>query len=1577
MFKNYSKLFFQCFLFFSLFGIISANGQIKKSEPNKYSKQIAQIVASYDQAELSTIYSQLSSKASLNRAQAKGYAILHNIPLRYENAEGVLFELQFITEDGSPIYFQTFNANAAISTRANYLNSGGGLGLNLNGDDLTAHIWDGGLARSTHQEYDGAGGNNRFSIGDGTTTLHYHSAHVAGTIMASGVDAGAKGMAWQANAIGYDWNNDTSEATTAASAGMLISNHSYGYQASVIPDSWFGQYGSDARDWDAIMRNAPYYLMVVAAGNDGNDNTSNGSPLDGQSAYDKLSGHATAKNNLVVANGQDASINPDGSLNSVLRNSGSSEGPTDDYRIKPDIMGNGTSLYSTFETSNTAYGNLTGTSMASPNVAGTLLLLQEHYVNLHGNFMKAATLKGLALHTADDVAPTGPDAQTGWGLMNAKKAAETLTTAAASSGSAIVEELSLSQGQTYQITVQANDVDPLMASISWTDLAGAVNNETNSNTPALINDLDIRLSNGTTYTPWRLNAVNSNTKGDNIVDPYERIDINGASGTYTLTVTHKGTLSGGAQNFSLIVTGIVVASSPLIGYAVPTGSELENTDCDYTDVNVVLNIAQAPSQSADVIFTIEGGSTATSGLDFDLMTPTVTFPLGSTANQNMVLRVYHDGFVEGDETVLVSFTVNPNGGDAGADTNADTFTLTINDDDFASSSTQNVSVYFEDFDDGDFEVTTSGNTGSNFWSAGNNAAASSSYWTTSGNNTIFGFTNDDACNCDKGNDLLTTNSFSLAGAYTSATLSFDHAFADLGETGQVLISVAGGAFSVISTLTNTSIDNGGGSYTTPWFNGLTLDLTSYIGQTDVRIQFKYNDNGAWAYGMAVDNISISAMENTLVQTSVNTGTTNDLIDLGEAGTIYTSDSITGNVMLDITNNNSFDYGCTDTSVSRAGTGAQPYNGSTSPNLVMDKNFRIGVDNSTSSGDTSVTFYFTSNEITGWESATGLSRAQLVAYRTAGDETSTLTIGSFGTGITLTGNFTGLDGDYLFGPVEAFADCPGSTTYSSSGWSNGLPSSNMMAIIDENYNTSTANIDACSLIVNSGKTLTVPDGTYIKVEGDITVNGTLFVANEGSVVQVDDAATVTNNGSITVRKITPFLEPKYFMVMGSPMSAETRTGVYGNAIQVRHHLTNLFNPDLDVAAFDPLAENFADEEGDNWVFHTGVVNPGEGYLVLPQPDLNSSGSYTLDYTLGTLNNGEVDFNVLYNDDQNSSPNIVGNPYASAIDAELFMDDVDNTMINAVYFWEHLTAASSSYPGYKTKNYDMGDISMFNGSGGVPAANDGPGGTTEPNGYISSGQGFGFKATAAGTAKFKNYMRVVDNNNTYRRPAAPKERMWLNVFNETYGLNSTMLISFSEESVDGYDAKFDAKRLATPVSLYSKLISGEELAIQGRSAFNADQEIPLGFVSQIEENQEFKISISKQDGTVWPDVQVYLVDRAENVIHNLTNSDYIFKSKEGAQNERFVLLFKSTVLGVSENQLQNISLIPNPTTGNITIISPKVVVNSVEVFDIRGRKLMSVDYNSNQYSLDISSLQSATYFVKIHTEEGILTKRIIKN
>ena len=519
-------------------------------------------------------------KAALKMAAKKGWETF------ITNKNGSVDELMDVSIDGKPIYYSIENVAAAKSTRANHLNIGGSLGLNLDGQNMTAYVWDGGATRTTHQEFDGPGGNNRVSIVDGVTSLNsnsFHAQHVTGTIVASGVVANAKGMAPQAKAKTADWNNDLAEATAEAANGMLLSNHSYGYRASTIPDYYFGAYIGESRDWDELMYNTPFYLMVVAAGNDGNDNSSNGSPLNGQSSFDKLSGHSTSKNNLVVANGQDANINADGSLNSVVINSSSSEGPTDDLRIKPDITGNGTGVYSTDSGNNSDYATLTGTSMASPNVTGTLLLLQQHFNSLNGSFMRAATLKGLALHTADDAGIAGPDAIYGWGLLNAKAAAEVISDRGNGS---IVDELTLTPGQTYTITVDAAGAEDLMASISWTDLPGTANTgSTNNSTPVLVNDLDVRVSkNSTTYFPYKLTGVNSNTKADNNVDPYERITVENASGSYTITVTHKGSLASGSQDFTLIVTGI--SSEPVVCNAdVPNGLAASNVETTSASLN--------------------------------------------------------------------------------------------------------------------------------------------------------------------------------------------------------------------------------------------------------------------------------------------------------------------------------------------------------------------------------------------------------------------------------------------------------------------------------------------------------------------------------------------------------------------------------------------------------------------------------------------------------------------------------------------------------------------------------------------------------------------------------------------------------------------------------------------------------------------------------------------------------------------------------------------------------------------------------------------------------------------------------
>lgn len=516
-------------------------------------KQRQQITKDYDKAQIEKLKKEFADKAKADKEQAIAAAKANGWEIYRKNSNGTFDELMSLSPDGKPIYFSLDNANAAKSTRANHLHSGGTLGLNLNGQGMFSGVWDGGPVRTTHQEFGG-----RMIVGDGSTTIDdnsYHATHVTGTVGASGVQANAKGMAPQSTVRTFEWNNDLAEVLAQAEDGMLLSNHSYGVPVENAPGNWYmGAYSGPARSWDHLLYNTPYYLMVASAGNDGN--TPNPAPM--TNGYDKLTGNKTAKNNLVVANAQDANVDAQGNLVSVTINSSSSEGPTDDRRIKPDITGNGSGLTSSSSNSNTSYGSLSGTSMASPNVMGTLVLLQQHYNNVNNKFMKAATLKALACHTADDKGKAGPDPVWGWGLLNAKKAAQAISQNGLQSW---IAEETLQQGQTFTFTAQSDGVNPLLASICWTDLPGPINNGSlNNATPVLVNDLDIRITkDGTTYYPWKLqsnaNLAAINTE-DNNVDNVERINIDGAAGVYTITVTHKGTLQGGPQNFAFVVTGL-------------------------------------------------------------------------------------------------------------------------------------------------------------------------------------------------------------------------------------------------------------------------------------------------------------------------------------------------------------------------------------------------------------------------------------------------------------------------------------------------------------------------------------------------------------------------------------------------------------------------------------------------------------------------------------------------------------------------------------------------------------------------------------------------------------------------------------------------------------------------------------------------------------------------------------------------------------------------------------------------------------------------------------------------------------
>jgi hypothetical protein len=506
--------------------------------------------------------------------------------------DGNFSELTAIGEDGTPLYYSTFSTELNSATRANALHDNGSLDLGINGENMLVGIWDGGAVLTNHKEF-----GNRVQTMDASEVVDSHATRVAGILVAAGLDKKSKGVAYKAKAVSNDWRRDKIEVAEMAAEGLLLSNHSYGIMSDRVPDWYFGSYIQVSRDWDKIMYNAPYYLMVTAAGNS-QRRKDNEAPIFGSASkgFDLMLGFATSKNGVTVA-AADIETNNQGELLRASVASYSSFGPVDDGRIKPDIAAYGTNIYTTGIANDTGYETANGTSVATPGVTGSMLLIQEYHEQMEGSFMRAATLKGLVLHTADDVDAPGPDYKMGWGIMNTKSAVEVI---ANKDFSSMISEEMLLEGETKTYTVTANGKEPLSASISWTDPAtGTVNSGTlNDMAAALVNDLDIRITkDGKTYLPWKLNVAQADSpavNGDNKVDPFENVDIQNAEGEYTISVTHKGTLSQGPQNFSIIVTGIALTDCILV-----TPEDLELTTSDET--GVTLNW----TANTDALFQIE------------------------------------------------------------------------------------------------------------------------------------------------------------------------------------------------------------------------------------------------------------------------------------------------------------------------------------------------------------------------------------------------------------------------------------------------------------------------------------------------------------------------------------------------------------------------------------------------------------------------------------------------------------------------------------------------------------------------------------------------------------------------------------------------------------------------------------------------------------------------------------------------------------------------------------------------------------------------------------------------------------
>lgn len=595
-----------------------------------------------------------SRKLDSNYKKSIRIAGERGLKIKEDLGNGRFLSLQEINEIGEPLYIINHsNTQAAATTKTNQLYSGGSLGISLSGKSDTMSgrlaIWDGGNALATHQEFGG-----RIKLQENLSTTDIHGTHVAGTMIASGINSNAKGMSFGADLKLWDYNNDNAEISDASipktGPPLLVSNHSYGYQAGWVYDStknkwqWWGEdqvstyedykfgfYNGNAQTLDKIAFNAPNYLIVKSAGNSRDANgpeagkyyflktsTKDSSNIarSKNDGYDIISTTGTAKNILTVGAAESMYTIPEKGSDVTLA-SFSSWGPTDDGRIKPDIVGIGTDLLSTSNASTTSYTYLSGTSMATPQVSGSIFLLQQLYNRLNTNtFMRAATLKGVILHTAMDMAAVGPDYQTGWGLLDMEKAAKVILNVETSN---LISEGTLANSSIDKRSFVASGKGDLVATISWTDPESTVypiNTENlNNRKPKLVNDLDIKISDGAgKFLPFILDPAAPEKiaeAGDNIRDNIEKIIIKGAvpGKSYELSISHKGTLKNDKQDFSLIVSGIggkaycaITPTSPqnlIKSLAVGTYSNTVSTSQDFTSTPIPLELGG----SSDLILT--------------------------------------------------------------------------------------------------------------------------------------------------------------------------------------------------------------------------------------------------------------------------------------------------------------------------------------------------------------------------------------------------------------------------------------------------------------------------------------------------------------------------------------------------------------------------------------------------------------------------------------------------------------------------------------------------------------------------------------------------------------------------------------------------------------------------------------------------------------------------------------------------------------------------------------------------------------------------------------------------------------
>ncbi|PTX63680.1 hypothetical protein C8N46_101283 [Kordia periserrulae] len=574
--------------------------------------------------------------------------------------------------------------------------------------------------------------------------------------------------------------------------------------------------------------------------------------------------------------------------------------------------------------------------------------------------------------------------------------------------------------------------------------------------------------------------------------------------------------------------------------------------------------------------------------------------------------------------------------------------------------------------------------------------------------------------------------------------------------------------------------------------------------------------------------------------------------------------------------------------------------------------------------------------------------------------------------------------------ESTADAWGN----SANWAQSLvPTSDDCVIIKDNGLT----IDTRASGAGVAKNITIKNGGYLEMDpgSSITVTdwirveagGTLHVADGANLIQVTDVASNNNTGEINMDRAVTVGNLDY---------------VYWSTAVEGFDVGNISPGSSYIYEWNPTVSGNGIGNHGSWQAASGTMGIGSGYIVRGLSGTSVAGTAEF---IGRPNNGiintavsrgsytGVDYPGAYGTTttaEDDNWNLIGNPYPSAISADVFIAANAATISGTVYLWRHLSAPSNAYgdPFYGDYyyNYNENDYIQYNSTGSNPAGF---------NGNIAAGQAFFVfvddAAPASTTVQFNNSMRgtAYTNDQFYRASdvadvqfensdtesdtsttTIEKNRIWLDIIAPNNKAAST-LIGYITGASNSADNLYDGLNLSNaPTQIYS-LIGDEKMAIQGRAVpFDSNDQVPLGVT--IAQSGNYTIAINALDGLFnATNQEIYLEDTYTSTEHNLRLTPYNFYSENGEFEDRFILKYvaaASSTLGVDDFDA-NTGIVITTGQQQIKVHAYNSQIDEITIHDILGKRLIHKG-NIRQEVYDITNLKptNSTLIVKVVLENG---------